>query len=336
MDVDAFTLTHRQRWDRLDRLVRRAGRPRGLAADEVDELVALYQQVAGDLSVAQSAVADPGLVTRLAGLVARARAVLTGASPSVWASAARYLTVDFPVTVWRARWWVGLTALVWVGLSVAVGVWVAGDPTVQSSLATPAEIRSLTRTDFEAYYSADPALSFAARVWTNNAWVVAACLALGVLLGVPVVLLLAQNALNVGVAGGFMVAAGRGDLFFGLILPHGLLELTAVFVAGGLGLRLGWTVIDPRGRPRSLALAGAGRATLSAVLGLTGVLAVSGVLEAFVTPSGLPTAARIGLGVLAWAAFVAYVVLAGRAGERVGATGDLGVREAGVGAGSAG
>ncbi len=62
-------------------------------------------------------------------------------------------------------------------------------------------------------------------------------------------------------------------------------------------------------------------------LGLAGVLLVSGVLEAFVTPSGLPTAARIGIGVLAELAFLVYVIGYGRRGVRAGATGDLSAAE---------
>ena len=46
-------------------------------------------------------------------------------------------------------------------------------------------------------------------------------------------------------------------------------------------------------------------------------------IEAFVTPSGLPTWARIGIGVVAEAVFLSYVwVLGGRA-ARAGLTGDL-------------
>ena len=78
----------------------------------------------------------------------------------------------------------------------------------------------------------------------------ALALALGVLL-LPVVVILWQNALNVGIAGGLMASGGRLDLFFGLILPHGLLELTCVFVAAGAGLRLGWAWVDPGPRTRS-------------------------------------------------------------------------------------
>ncbi|CAM5682112.1 hypothetical protein SHIRM173S_08007 [Streptomyces hirsutus] len=105
--------------------------------------------------------------------------------------------------------------------------------------------------------------------------------------------------LNLGVGFGLMASVGRLDTFLGLVLPHGLLELTAVFVAAGTGLRLGWTLIDPGPRPRRRALAEEGRAALAMAIGLALVLFVSGAIEGFVTPSGLPTWARITIGVVA-------------------------------------
>jgi uncharacterized membrane protein SpoIIM required for sporulation len=119
------------------------------------------------------------------------------------------------------------------------------------------------------------------------------------------------------------------DVFFGLITPHGLLELTAVFVAAGTGLRLGWTVVDPGPRPRGEALAEQGRAAVGMALGLAGVLLVSGVIEAFVTPSGLPTWARVAIGVVAEVAFLAYVWTYGRRAALAGETGDVGAAERG-------
>jgi uncharacterized membrane protein SpoIIM required for sporulation len=134
--------------------------------------------------------------------------------------------------------------------------------------------------------------------------------------------------MNVGVVGGLMAYSGRLDLFFGLITPHGLLELTAVFVAGGAGIRLGWQIVAPGPRPRSVALAEEGRSTLTIALGLVVVLLVSGIVEAFVTPSGLPTWARIGIGAAVWIAFLAYVVVLGRRGVAEGDIGDVGDRAA--------
>ena len=324
MDVDAYVAAHRAEWDRLGRLVARRGR---LDGAEVDELVGLYQRVATHLSVIRSASPDPDLVGRLSSLVARARSAVTGAHNPAWKDLARFFKVVFPAAVLRAwRWWTSV-AVVFVAVAVLAGAWVAGSPEVQAAVGTQQEIRRLVEVDFEQYYSANPAASFAGQVWTNNAWIAAACIASGIGLGVYPVYILAQNALGVGVAGGLMAAAGRLDLFFGLILPHGLLELTAVFVAGGVGIRLGWTIIDPGPRTRPQALAEEGRAAIAIALGLVVVLLLSGVIEAFVTPSGLPTAARIAIGVLALAVFLIYIVVLGGRAVRAGEIGDLGFDE---------
>ena len=57
-----------------------------------------------------------------------------------------------------------------------------------------------------------------------------------------------------------MIAAGRADVFYGLLLPHGLLELTIIFVAAGAGLRLGWSWIAPGPRTRASSPGQRGRA----------------------------------------------------------------------------
>ena len=57
-------------------------------------------------------------------------------------------------------------------------------------------------------------------------------------------MLLFQNAANLGVVAGLMADAGKTDIMLGLLIPHGLVELTAVFLAAAAGMRLGWTVIS--------------------------------------------------------------------------------------------
>ncbi|HEU5115522.1 MAG TPA: stage II sporulation protein M, partial [Isosphaeraceae bacterium] len=109
--------------------------------------------------------------------------------------------------------------------------------------------------------------------------------------------------------------------------PHGLLELTAVFVAAGTGLRLGWTLIDPGPRTRRAALAEEGRSAVGMAIGLALVLFVSGAIEGFVTPSALPTWARIGIGVTVELAFLAYVYVLGGRAVRAGETGDVAAAE---------
>lgn len=323
VDLDAYVAVHQPEWDRLRHLTRRAGRARRLVGSEADELIDLYQRTATHLSVIQSRAPDPALVSRLSGLLARARAVIAGSTAPAWADLARFFTVVFPAAAWRLRrWWLGATAASLV-IATAMAVWIATTPAVQTALLPPEDVRQLLVRDFVNYYSEHPAGDFAARVWTNNAWVAAGCLSLGVLLGLPTLWILLQNALNVGVAAGFLISGGKADVFFGLILPHGLLELSAVFLAAAAGLNLGWTVLDPGRRRRSDALAEEGRGAMSIALGLVVVLLVSGVIEAFVTPSALPTWARVGIGVVAEVAFLAYVVILGRRAAAAGETGDL-------------
>lgn len=328
MDVDLFVAAHRAEWDRLADLLDRGRRLHGA---EADELITLYQRTATHLSTVRSAAPDPALLARLSSLVTRARAAITGTHNPAWREVGIFFAQRFPAAVYRnRRWWLS-AALVTIVVTGLLAAWVASSAQVQAGIAAPEQIRRLTEPggEFETYYSANPAGSFAAQVWTNNAWLAATCLFFGVLAGIPVFLALWANAANVGVSAGLMSAAGRLDIFFGLITPHGLLELTALFVAAGTGLRLGWTVINPGPRSRAVALAQEGRATAAMALGLACVLLVSGVIEAFVTPSSLPTWARIGIGAVAELAFLTYVFVLGRRAARAGVTGDVDARYSG-------
>ncbi|MFJ1897344.1 stage II sporulation protein M [Streptomyces sp. NPDC088115] len=322
MDLDVFVNAHRSEWDRLDHLLHRG---RKLTGAEADELVDLYQHTATQLSLIQSSAPDPLLIARLTQLVARARATVTGTRRASWQDAARFLTAGFPAAVYRSRhWWIP-TAVLSVLLAALIGWWIGTHPEVQSAIAAPEDLRRMTSPggEYETYYSSHPAASFAAQVWTNNAQAAAVCLVLGAFLCVPVIWILFLNVLNLGIGIGLMSSAGRLDTFLGLVLPHGLLELTAVFVAAGTGLRLGWTVIDPGPRTRRTALAQQGRAAIGMAIGLALILFVSGVIEGFVTPSGLPTWARIAIGIAAELAFLAYVYILGGRAARAGDTGDV-------------
>lgn len=320
MDVDAFVVAHRPTWARLEELLKRR---RKLTGAEVDELVDLYQRVSTHLSVVRSSSTDAVLVGRLSGLVARARSVVTGAHSPLWSEFARFWMVSFPVVAYRAwRWWLS-TAIAFFFVTVLIALWVSGNQEVQAAIKTPSEIEQLVNRDFAAYYSENPAGSFGLQVWVNNSWIAAQCIAFAILGGIPIPYILFQNALNLGVIAGFMFGADKGDVFLGLLTPHGLIELTAVFLAAAVGMRVGWSVVSPGHRPRGQVLAEQGRAVVAVAVGLVVVLLVAGLIESLVTPSPLPTFARIAIGVAAEIAFLAYVIYFGRKGVAAGETGDI-------------
>lgn len=325
MDLDAFVTEHRGEWNRLRMLAGR--RRRSLSPAEVDELVMLYRRTATHLSVVRSRSGDPTLVAWLSRLVLQARAAVSPPGGGSLAAVGRFFAVSFPAEVYRARrWWIGVAAG-FLALTVVVAWLVATDPSIALGLLSQDEIDQLVSHEFRDYYSAYPPESFASLVWVNNTMVSAVCLAGGVLL-LPTLGMLFNNALNVGVVGGLMIGHGGSGTFFGLITVHGLLELTCVFVAGGVGLRVGWAWIAPGPlRTRAQALGEAGRQATVVAIGLAVPLFVSGLVEAFVTPSALPVAAKLMVGAAGWLAFLGYVFILGGAAVRRGQSGDVAAYE---------
>jgi uncharacterized membrane protein SpoIIM required for sporulation len=318
VDLDAYVLAHAHEWQRLEELAHL----RRLTGAESDELVERYQQVATHLSVVRTSAPDASLVAHLSSVLARARNRAVGTRVSSWAGFVGFFTERFPAALYRLRWWwLGCVAANVVVTAVMM-LWLLDHPNVEQTLMSPAEIDQLVNNDFENYYSEYAASHFAFQVWINNAWVSALCLALGIL-GVPVLWLLFQNVLNLAIIGSVMTRADHGQHFWGLILPHGLLELTAVFVAGGVGLKLFWSWVEPGSLTRAQSIAREGRTAGTVALGLVVVLFISGVIEGFVTPSGLPTEARVGIGILAELVFLTYVFVLGRQAVRRGAAGDV-------------
>lgn len=318
MDTDAFAAVHQPEWERLERL----SKQRRLSGPEADELVRLYQSTAGHLSTVRTSAPEPHLVGRLSALLGQARGRVAGAHELRASDVARFFVLTLPAAFYRVRWWTVWVMVAWVALAVLAGVYLAGTPAALAAAGSEAELREYADEAFAAYYSDFPAPDFAAQVWTNNAWIAAQCIGLGIT-GVFPVYVLGVNALGVGQAGAIMAVYGDLEVFFGLILPHGLMELTAIFIAGGTGLKLFWTAVAPGRRTRARALAQEGRALVTVALGLVLVLAVSGLVEGFVTPSGLPTWTKITIGAAVLAGYWVYTLVLGRRAVAAGETGDL-------------
>jgi uncharacterized membrane protein SpoIIM required for sporulation len=324
MDLDAYTAARSADWDRLAQLARR----RRLDGREADELIDLYQAGATDLSAIKTLAGSTATGDRLSVALAAARLRFTGAGANLFSQIPQFFVLQLPAALYRIRWVVLAVALATIVVSTLYAVWIAGNPDVLANLGQDAQLRRYVEHDFIDYYSNNPAASFSGQVWTNNAWIAAQCIAFGIT-GVYVPYVLLQNAIGVGTAAGLMFAYGRGDVLFSYILPHGLLELTSVFVAAAAGLRIFWSWIAPGPRTRAQALAEDGRALFTVAIGCAITLFVSGLIEGFVTPSSLPVWLKIAIGALALAAFLAYMLILGRRAVRAGETGDLVEFEAG-------
>jgi uncharacterized membrane protein SpoIIM required for sporulation len=314
VDIDAFVAAHQVGWARLEDLTTRARKVRSTSPDELDELVSLYQRAGAQLATARVAYADDApLLSRLTLLVADAHGVLYGQrATEVRRTIREAATLRFPAAVYRIRWFVLAAALLTFVPWAVFQIWLAVSPKA-FDVSAPAAVRDqYINHDFAAYYSSQPAQNFATQVFFNNVRVAFLAFAAGVLVCVVTAALLAYNGASAGIAGGLFTSVGAGGKFWGLILPHGMLELSAVIVAGAAGLRIGWTIIDPGDRTRFAALTEESRRAGVILMGLVVAFLLAATVEGFVTGRPWPTALRIAIGVFAFLLFWGHTLVYGK------------------------
>lgn len=325
MDIDRYIQRNEPTWRRLEQLaaLARSARRR-MDDDELAELVASYQRVSAQLSHARTTYADPELNARLSQLLGEARVVIYRTRSNPGRAVVTFWSRTFPAAVWCSRRFIGVAALCFLLPAIAIGFWLAGSTEALNASIPPELQHVIAQREFSEYYRSDAAQNFAGTVSVNNAFVAFLTFALGVVPVIGPVSVLFSNGLNVGAMAAVMHHAGEGPQFWGLILPHGLLEISSILVAGGAGLQISWAMIAPGDRTRGAALKNAGLRSVVIVIGLVACFVVAGFIEGFVTPSDLPTAMRIAIGIAVLVLFVTYVVGFGRRAARDGATGLFG------------
>lgn len=319
MDLEAMARAKGGGWERLGELARRRG---AMSGRESDELIARYQSGAADLSALRTVYGSSKEADLLSVRLSGARLRLTGTGQGLLLAVGRFFARQLPASLYRIRWWT-LGAAAFAALaSFMTYLWISNDPAILQFFGSEAQLEQYAEKDFIDYYSEYSESSFAARVFTNNAWIAAQCILLGIT-GVAVPYVLLQNATGLGMSAALLGHYGHLDAFFLWIAPHGMLELTMVFVAAAAGMRLFWSWVAPGARRRIDALAEEGRSLIIVAVGTTIFLFISGLIEGYVTRQDWPWAVKIGIGALAFALYCAYAFWLGRRAARAGETGDL-------------
>jgi uncharacterized membrane protein SpoIIM required for sporulation len=129
--------------------------------------------------------------------------------------------------------------------------------------------------------------------------------AFGITAGLGTIWVVLVNALMLGALSGAYQAAGKAGIFWSLVLPHGFLELVAICIAAGSGLRVGWAIVDPGDRSRIQALGEEARAAVLVVVGVVPAFIVAAFIEGYLTGTPLlPAAVEIGIGAIVAAGYV--------------------------------
>jgi uncharacterized membrane protein SpoIIM required for sporulation len=163
-------------------------------------------------------------------------------------------------------------------------------------------------------------------IMTNNIKVSFLAFAGGILLGLLTLFMLFNNGLMIGVAALAVARHGTALGFWGFVAPHGVIELPAIFIAGGGGLMLGYALVNPGEYSRRTALGLAGRDAVQLVFGVVAMLVIAGIIEAFFSPTVILPALKLVVAAVTFAAEITYFAFAGRGEESVQAFRHSGVQ----------
>jgi uncharacterized membrane protein SpoIIM required for sporulation len=316
--LSQFVAERGDRWDRLEALTTRArGRVQRLAPAEISELGASYRGAVADLAYArQQYRADP-VTRRLEVLVGDARPLVYG-SVTERESVARFVTTGFWRRVAERPVYLVVSALLLFVPMGAMGFWSHANPRVAARVAQVSDLSAgvgegeFRDPDTETITETGTNAGFSAAIFTNNARVALVAFAGGLTGGAMTVVSLLFNGLLVGLIAGLAVAGGNGEAFWRLVVPHGVLEMSLIVVAGAAGLRTGWALVHPGHRTRVEALAVEGRAGVEMALGAAALLVPTGFVEGFITPRGLDLVPAVVFGVGLAVVFWVLVLWRGR------------------------
>ncbi len=305
-------------WEELESLLRRAARRglRRLSANDVESIGRLYRAVTSDLAYAQGHRFDERLVAYLNRLTARAHAYVYGADTATGSQRIiRFYAATFPSEVRRSFRAIALCTMLTIACAIVGYTIIRNHPSdayaLLPSQIVPAEIRKSLH---DSNFAFDPARSplMSTQIIANNVKVSVLAFAGCVTLGAGTLWILVTNGVMLGAVGALFTNAGFGPDYWATVAPHGVIELTAIQIAGAAGLLIAAGIVAPGRLRRRDAIARNAQRAGVLIAGVASMLIVAGTIEGFFSPLRLPAGDRIAFGIATAVALCAYFGLAGR------------------------
>lgn len=307
---------------------------RSLSPDELSRMDVLYRRTTIHLARATTRTTDQQLVNYLNDLTARAHSLIyLPPRRSLLAGALRFLVEGFARCIAR-HWRMHLvSASLLFGGALLAYVVCMNDMMAAYALSVPGDPRQpgASREQLEAVLRSgrdsggELKFFFASFLFYHNLKVGILSMASGVLGGAPTVLLMIYNGMHIGSFVAIHHRAGIYGEFWAWILPHGVTELGAIVLCGGVGLILGRSIVRPGQLSRGDSLRIAGREAGRTAVGVALMLVAAALIESFLRQSTLSTNQRLtfaaGTAVF-WTVYIGWGVVRERAEGRGEASGE--------------
>jgi uncharacterized membrane protein SpoIIM required for sporulation/uncharacterized RDD family membrane protein YckC len=284
------------RWREFGLLLTTVQRRRGLRAlseAEVSDFVARYREISADLARLQTAThgRQSAALFTLNRLVAGGHNLLYRERRLTPRSVWTYLTTTVPREIRRSALPIGIAAALLFGPGAIAYTAVVTHPAIAPTFLPPGMLdradAGVERARNGEGYVPDPELFrpvMSSAIIANNVQVTFLAFAGGILAGAGTVAALVFNGIDLGGVLGLYQSKGILPLIVAFVAPHGVLELSAICIAGGAGLLLGSAILLPGALTRREALVIRGRRAITLIAGTTILLIFAGALEGFVSP----------------------------------------------------
>jgi uncharacterized membrane protein SpoIIM required for sporulation len=303
-----FEARHAPTWEKIDAALQKpaeGGNSRLLAEH--------YLQLCQHLALAKERLYDPALVERLNSLALGMYRELYRYRSETRLNLYAFFRRDFPLAIYRHRYFVLVALLVFVLPGLIAGGWTYFDEDAVYSVLDAPQVRGVERMyDPEARVlgrerEADTDIYMFGFYIKNNISIAFRCFAGGLLLGIGTLLVLFFNGLFIGSIAGHLTRLDYVDTFYPFVVGHGSFELTAIVFSGAAGLRLGYALINPGVFSRLDSLRLAGRDVVPMLYGVFLMLVIAAFFEAFWSSSTLlSNETKYGVGALLWALVLLY------------------------------
>jgi uncharacterized membrane protein SpoIIM required for sporulation len=315
--ISTYWLEKRQsHWKRLEQLldqVKSSGL-RSLTRGELQELGLLYRQAAADLSTLREDATGKSYARTLNLLLSRAHNTIYAGEKSSARGILHFYRYTYP-QIFRSNLKLITVAFLLFAVGGVAGTLLAlTHPEYMRYFLGPHMMETIEQHKMwtDSVVTASPSVS--SGIMTNNITVSFLMFAWGITAGALTVLSLVYNGILMGVVG---VACGLNDMSLSLwsfVAPHGVLELPAIFIAGGSGLRLAQGLLFPGLLSRQDSLAKAGGEAVRLLVGVIPILIVAGLIEGFISPSSLGWQWKFALSGSVGVIFFSYLFFCARGG----------------------
>ena len=291
----------------------RGRRTRRLTASDIESLGRFYRQITSDLAIARRDFPNEQVRQYLEQLVGRAHPVIYQHESRQWSTFRRFFTHRFPRAFREAGpYTFAAFSILLIPFALTL-VLTLIDPTVgREILPAGALVDKIEQGQSWMQISRGDRGLAASFIMSNNIRVAFVAFAGGILFGVGTVVALVANGLILGATSGLAIQHGLGGDLISFVSPHGGIEMTVIFMAGGTGLRIGHALLNPGLLSRGAALSKAASTAITLVFGSVPLLMIAGTLEGFVSPSGIPYVAKFAVGIIALVFLYSYLLGAGR------------------------